>query len=208
MKKRAFKSKNLLAIFFGICFICVTPVYAAEATVEGEKPVDLQSLSKEELRVYWDVDAVAEKYGADSSDLLDKVYNDLHSEGKFSPFSNIELAVSGNNEENAEITRNAGIPNPVMNQDSTMYLETGNNCASGNYPYIGCVAVHKTSSTNSAPIFPFGTYIRYQGTSVTIGGKSYNAFTVEDIGDTKFTRSIYWTDVYGGANTQSNQQMA
>ena len=88
------------------------------------------------------------------------------------------------------------------------FLATGNPCASGVYPYVGCVAVHRVSSTDSTPIFPFGTAIHYQGSSVNISGINYSNFTVTDTGDPSFTRTTYWTDVYGGERTEANLKMA
>lgn len=39
-------------------------------------------------------------------------------------------------------------------------------------------------------------------------GVEYSSYTVEDIGDDSFTRTLYWTDVYGGARTDENIAMA
>lgn len=96
----------------------------------------------------------------------------------------------------------------AYDQDSTMYLDTGKPCASGVYPYVGCVAVHRKSSTDKSPILPFGTTIHYEDNSANINGLNHETFTVEDTGDKYFTRSTYWTDVYGGANTPANNDMA
>lgn len=59
-------------------------------------------------------------------------------------------------------------PYVVFDQDSTMYLATGNACSSGKMPYVGCCAVHPVSKSNPEPIFPYGSYIQLQGSSVSI----------------------------------------
>ena len=98
----------------------------------------------------------------------------------FSPFSEVETIGTKRSVERVEkININARMV-IAYDQDSTMYLETGNACASGNYPYVGCVAVHRKSSTDRTPIIPFGSRIYYEDDSVNINGGNYSSFIVED----------------------------
>ncbi|MCI8529083.1 MAG: hypothetical protein HFH82_08050 [Lachnospiraceae bacterium] len=199
MKRKEVKVMGIVSALL-IGMTNVIPVCAASS---GEETKGIKEYSMEELGEWLDIDTMAEQYGVESNILLEKIYTDLHSDGVFSPFSNIELGISKEDETSARI-----LPYLIENQDSTMYLETGNPCASGVYPYVGCVAVHQKSTTDRNPIFPFGTMIHYQGSSVNIGGVKYSEFMVEDTGDLSFKRTTYWTDVYGGANTDENYRMA
>ena len=93
-------------------------------------------------------------------------------------------------------------------EDSTAYLGTGNPGASGTMPWVGSCAVHRANSSTTAPLIPFGTSVMYMNRYVSIGGKSYGTFVVNDTGDPNFKRSLYWTDLYFGSNTQANKQAA
>lgn len=179
-------------------------VQAQELVGEQEetgKIISDTQMSIEQIWEYYDVEALALKYGVDADELACSIYEGIHSD-KFSPFSQLESSKLPQEE------RNELKGSPVYSQDSTMFLETGNNCASGVYPYVGCVAVHKKSATNAEPVIPFGTRITYLSGSVNINGSYFDTFTVEDTGDSKFVRSTYWTDVFGGENTEANRKMA
>lgn len=197
------------SIHFIACICMVTMLFSNikvfAASSQDAKPTS--EMSMDELAAYFNVAETAEKYGADSEELLNAIYDGIHS-NKFSPFSQIECTKL--NEEGSVLTFMRGDVRTSIayDQDSTMYLETGDACASGVYPYIGCVAVHKKSTTDAKPILPFGTTVHYEDNSVNMHGMNYETFTVEDTGDRKFVRSTYWTDVYGGANNDTNRKMA
>lgn len=174
----------------------------------AEQEISVVEMTKDELKEYYEIDKLAMQYGMDVNELVDAVYQGIHSE-RFSPFSEVES--DSTRERNVErVERINGNARTVIayDQDSTMYVATGNPCASGNYPYVGCIAVHKKSNTDRTPIIPFGTRVYYEDDSVNINGGNYESFIVEDTGDSNFNRSTYWTDVYGGANTTANYTMA
>lgn len=195
-------------------FICVCTILflgniqSVKAVEQNEKQsTSITEMSKDEIKEHFDIDRVAKEYGMPEDELLDAVYEGIHSE-RFSPFSEVETIGTKRSVERVEKININARTVIAYDQDSTMYLETGNACASGNYPYVGCVAVHRKSSTDRTPIIPFGTRIYYEDDSVNINGGNYSSFIVEDTGDKKYIRSTYWTDVYGGANTASNYAMA
>ena len=150
---------------------------------------------------------MAKEYEMREEELLNAVYEGIHSE-RFSPFSEVETISKKRNGERVERINGAARTVIAYDQDSTMYLETGNACASGRYPYVGCVAVHRKSITDKSPIIPFGTRVYYENDSANINGVNFESFIVEDTGDKDYNRSTYWTDVYGGANTAANYTMA
>ncbi len=190
-------------IIISLLLLGITDILPANAMESVDEVKSLEEYSMEELGQWLNIDALAEEYEVEANILLEKIYADLHSEGVFSPFTNIDLGIDDSN----EITPRTP-PYFIQSQDSTMYLETGNPCASGVYPYVGCVAVHRVSTADKSPIFPFGSRIHYQNSSVDIDGVSYSDFDVTDTGDASFSRSIYWTDVYGGARTDAHYKMA
>jgi len=197
--------------YVGLLVLCtlfnVTGVQAAEIS-DIDSNISDTEMSKEELRSYYKIDELAAEYGMDAEELTDSFYKGIHS-NRFSPFS--EVASANSTQGTCEYVKERGLQRTVIayDQESTMYLETGNNCASGVYPYVGCVAVHRKSSTNMAPVLPFGTRIYYENDSVNINGINFESFIVEDTGDPEYKRSTYyWTDVYGGANTEANRIMA
>lgn len=164
-----------------------------------------EDMSVEELREYYDTKNMAIEYGVEEDVLLKNIYEGIYT-NSFHPFLNIPS--SDNSTQNYSILIKFPRTVASYNQDSTMYLETGNPCASGVYPYLGCVAVHRKSTTDYSPVIPFGTTINYLSDSVNINGRNFESFTVEDTGDKDYVRSTYWTDVYGGANTSANRTMA
>lgn len=201
--------KKILIFLMGLCmvFSVADVVHAEEETTEDDEII-IKDLTREELGEYIDINSMAIVYDVDADLLLDKIYNDLHSDSViFSPFTNIELGISDDNgAETYNMARTA--PYVVFDQDSTMYLATGNACSSGNMPYVGCCAVHPASKSNPEPIIPYGSYIQLQGSSVSIGGATYTSFTVEDTGDISFKRTLYWIDIFGGDNNDENYRMA
>lgn len=190
--------KKIIAIFLAMAVLVSSGNVCALANTSEKND---ESMSYEELEEFYNVKEMAEEYGVDENELLNNIYQGIHS-NYFSPFSNLE---SSKQTESLNLSRGLS---SATGQQSTMYLATGNPCASGKYPYIGCVAVHRKSKTDKSPILPFGTCIRYTSSSVKIAGKSYNNFIIEDTGDAAFTRTTYWTDVYGGDNTTANRKMA
>ena len=200
------KKKKIIGLLILCVSLNASTVKAAENSGDSSDR-SVAEMSQEELRSYYKVDEAAVKYGMDAEELTNAIYEGIHSD-RFSPFS--EVASVDATEGNYEYVKERGLQRTVIayNQDSTMYLETGNPCASGNYPYLGCVAVHRKSSTDATPVIPFGTKIYYENDSVNIGGINFESFIVEDTGDKNYNRSYYWTDVYGGANTQENYNMA
>ncbi|WP_027219135.1 hypothetical protein [Butyrivibrio fibrisolvens] len=167
----------------------------------------LEDMTKTELSDELNIDDAAEQYHVDSQVLLDKVYNDIHSDtGYFSPFSDIKLGIDGDRFILNAMLRSTP-PYFIARQQSTMYLATGNKTANNKWPYVGSCAVHRKSKDDRTPIFPFGSCIHYD-VAVNISGTNYRDFIVEDTGDKNYTRTTYWTDVYGGKNTSENQKMA
>lgn len=198
-------------IIFYVCVCAILflgNIQSVKAAEENEKQsASITEMSKDEIKEYFDIDRLAKEYGVREDELLDAVYEGIHSE-RFSPFSEVETIGTKRSAERVEKINSNARTIIAYNQDSTMYLETGNPCASGNYPYVGCVAVHRKSSTDRTPIIPFGTRIYYEDDSVNINGANYESFIVEDTGDKNYIRSTYWTDVYGGANNAANYAMA
>lgn len=196
----------LLSLVLTISLLCGNGVTYAAENVTSKSTEDIKSdtqMSLDEIREYYGVDELAMEYGVDAQKLAENIYEGIHSD-RFAPFENLEVMNTSKSMFNRVIAKGS----PVYSQDSTMYLETGNPCASGNYPYVGCVAVHRKSKEDRTPIIAFGTRINYLSGGVNISGTTYTSFIVEDTGDANFTRSTYWTDIYGGANTQANRTMA
>lgn len=95
------------------------------------------------------------------------------------------------------------------NQDCTGYVATGDPMANGEWPIIGYVAVHPTTSDGNTPVIPFGTYLYIDSIKSQNGTwqSSWNSpggvltfLRVGDIGDKVFDRglSTYWVDLYYG----------
>lgn len=79
-----------------------------------------------------------------------------------------------------------------------------------NYPneQYKTVAVHQKSSTNTDPIFVFGSTILIKD-DLYVDGYGYKIlFHVTDTGDLKRKRDLYWFDVYFGADNAANQKNA
>ena len=69
-------------------------VHAEEETTEDDEII-IKDLTREELGEYIDINSMVIMYDVDADLLLDKIYNDLHSDSViFSPFTNIELGIS------------------------------------------------------------------------------------------------------------------
>ncbi|NLV16484.1 MAG: hypothetical protein GXY50_04645 [Syntrophomonadaceae bacterium] len=96
--------------------------------------------------------------------------------------------------------------NKATRQISTAYTEVAGAppSASAEPYFIGAVAVHPKvpGGSHLDPIIPFGTIIMLEKPeSITIQGKTLNAFTVIDTGDANWSRygdSPYWVDFYFG----------
>ena len=70
------------------------------------------------------------------------------------------------------------------------------------------VAVHQKSSTNSNPIFPFGSKILIKDKLYLEGYGNAFLFTVTDTGDLNRKRDLYWFDVYFGLKNATNDTNA
>lgn len=100
----------------------------------------------------------------------------------------------------------------VKDQKVTAYTEASyaRKSASGNYYYLGSVAVHPIypGVDPRQPIIPFGTEI-ILSEPIVVQGNTYDSFTVVDTGDVLYGRygqTPYWFDVYHGtANYQNNK---
>lgn len=164
---------------------------------------DEENYDREQIKEQFNVEELSRKFNVNPEELTDSIIHDLNSD-RFSPFSNIETPDT--NSENSDIS--LLFEYSASNQDSTAYLATGNPGASGNMPWIGSCAVHNGGSVGTAPIIPFGTTIHYLNKTVNIGGKNYSSFVVNDTGDLQRRKSLYWTDLYFGANTSANYSAA
>lgn len=192
------------------------PAFATEkmptTTVEKLHSTSYRENIKEQYNIY----ELSNRFSVDPEALTDAVIKGEDSP-KFSPFSELEIIGDTKIKENRvpelSLPRNQ-MPAPRLfevweyNQDSTAYLATGDPGASGLMPWVGSCAVHKVSSTDRNPVIPFGTSISYLTGSVSIGGKNYGAFVVNDTGDANYIRSAYWTDLYFGDNTAENRTSA
>lgn len=169
--------------------------------------VNVQALetdyNREEIKEIYNVQELSRENNVDPEELTDAIIHDLDSD-RFSPFSRISTLDEDNSEDSImplyEFT--------YTNQDSTAYLATGNAGASGKMPWIGSCAVHNGGNGNTTPIIPFGTTILYMNSSVTIQGKTYSSFIVNDTGDPQRRKSTYWTDIYFGDNNSANYTAA
>lgn len=102
--------------------------------------------------------------------------------------------------------------NHATDQVSTAYTEFPGSppSASGRPYFVGAVAVHPKipGGSHLDPIIPFGTVIMLENPkSITIQGKTLNAFTVIDTGDANWSRfgdSPYWVDFYLGSSSYWN----
>lgn len=186
------------------------PAAANEGTSDEEMIQQLQEDSsyREYIQEKYDVDDVSKENSVDPEDLTDAIIRGMHSD-KFSPFSELEVIDS------PESTPVEVEPEPtprtehfIYDQDSTAYLATGNPGASGTMPWVGSCAVHTANSNTSRPLIDFGTTVFYMNRTVTIGGKNYTSFIVNDTGDANNIRSFYWTDLYFGDNTEANYEAA
>lgn len=96
-------------------------------------------------------------------------------------------------------------------QDATGYGWSGNKMANGEWPEIGCVAVHPTTYNGSTPVIPFGTFLYVDSFTNTETGETtefvpspegeLTILKVSDLGDVKKNRglSTYWVDLYWGS---------
>ena len=202
--------KKLFTFLLSWCCVLFLIPNVAYAQGADESISIEEKLNNENYRNYiktlYDVERLSSEFNVDPDQLIDKIIEG-DSSSKFSPFSEIDVIGGNNNTEVSDIsvTRSEHI---VYNQDSTAYLGTGNPGASGTMPWVGSCAVQRANSSTTAPLIPFGTSVMYMNRYVSIGGKSYGTFVVNDTGDPNFKRSLYWTDLYFGSNTQANKQAA
>lgn len=200
------KSKTIITVCMcTMLFLCNNISVSAAESQDLNLQNDME-MSREELCEFYELDKLADKYGMNADELTDAYYEGIHSD-YFSPFS-LTPGEEVNPDKTVDYVAGTLRTYIAYSQDSTMYLSTGNPCASGKYPYLGCVAVHRKSSSDTTPVISFGTIVRYEDDSVNINGANYESFVVEDTGDPNYNRSLYWTDVYGGANTAENRKMA
>nr|WP_325299887.1 hypothetical protein [uncultured Dysosmobacter sp.] len=195
--------KRLISLFSVFCILLALSM-PSFATEDVSNCADIQRMQEdEEYRKYiqeeYDVFDISERNHVDPEELTDAIIKGIYSD-KFSPFSEIEIIDS----ENEPVNESVLVPQTehiFNNQDSTAYVATGNPGASGTMPWVGSCAVHKANSNTTKPLIPFGTIVYYLNRTVSIGGKDYNSFIVNDIGDVDYNRSLYWTDVFFGDNT-------
>ena len=160
------------------------------------------------------IEMLSKKYKVDANELKSAIEKSETSE-VFSPFSQVQVndnVEPSESENDVSTQKNRFLGEFTVktvytksNQNSTAYLATGQNTASGKVPAVGMCAVHHYQ--NGKPYIPFHTQITYTK-SVSIQGRSRNAFTVEDTGDRHFKQSTYWTDLFFGSNTRSNRRAA
>lgn len=161
------------------------------------------------------VGELAEKNGVNPYALKNAIEKGL-TDDKASPFSSLPAkpeTVSRNNAVNPHTVSITAKSNreTKTNQDSTAYVaKKGSQTASGKTPAIGMCAMHvnvttKTGNTSKNKI-RLGTTI-YMTSSISIKGKDYNSFIVEDRG-TPDNRTKYWVDIYFGKNNTKNYNAA
>lgn len=196
--------KSLISLISVLCVLLALSI-PSFATENVSNYADIQRMQEdEEYRKYiqeeYNVFDISERNHVDPEELTDAIIKGIHSD-KFSPFSEIKIIDSED-----EVT-NESVPAPhtehiYYNQDSTAYVATGRPGASGTMPWVGSCAVHKANSDTHRPLIPFGTIVYYLNRTVSIGGRDYNSFIVNDTGDVAYNRSLYWTDVFFGDNTK------
>lgn len=201
--------KRLMAALMICSMLWTIPSYAYAGDNETPLTTEQKLMDdeyRESIKEQYDVEKLSAQYHVDPEKLTDKIIEGETS-GKFSPFSELEIIGKVKTKEQP-INNAVTAEHIVYNQDSTAYLATGNPGASGLMPWVGSCAVHKVSGTTNTPLIPFGTTVSYLNRTVNIGGNGYSAFVVNDTGDPNNIRSLYWSDLYFGANTSANKTAA
>lgn len=205
--------KRIICLATLLCMAVVMSIPAAANEGSSDAALIKQLQEDESYREYiqdkYNISEVSEENRVDPEELTDAIIEGMHSD-KFSPFSGLEVIESSESlsGESELMPRTEHI---IFDQDSTAYLATGNPGASGTMPWVGSCAVHPANAVNVNPVDPlieFGTLLLYMNKTVMIGGQEYSSFIVNDTGDLDFCRSLYWTDLYFGDNTEANYQAA
>jgi hypothetical protein len=207
--------KNKLMLTFALLFASI-PVSAFASSSDVSVTLDGKTTtfsSSEILRI-------AELNNVNADALTKSIEKGADEEGRFSPFSKLtpnkkgikQTTLDENNKKKLSSTGEVLLKPKYENssisamgyigrsdQDSTAYNWTGNPTASGVYPYLGIVAVHRNidiGGSGYGPVIPFGSNIYLDRWVWLPDGVGYKSnFVVKDTGSGP-GRTAYWIDVY------------